>query len=127
MPQDYKQYQDTIIDPKTQQMLNKPPVSGEVDAKDAEFLDLLLKKLESGEINPHLAASLYNHAVYGKLSEKDKEKADLTAINLTSIIRQIEMLWRLDHKASFQVMNLVETVFQMKSGFEAKYGDVYII
>ena len=127
MAQDYKQYQDTIIDPKTQDMLNKPPASATVDPKDAEFLDLLLKKLESGELNPHLAASLYNHAVYDKLSDEDQEKADLTAINLMSIIRQIEMLWRLDHKASFQVMNLVETVFQMKSRFEELHGDVYII
>ncbi len=127
MPQDYTKYQDTIIPSATQQMLNKPPASATVDPKDAEFLDMLLKKLESGEINPHLAATLYNHAVYDKLSEEDKEKADMTAINLMSIIRQIEMLWRLDHKASFQVMNLVATVSQMKSRFEEQHGDVYII
>ncbi|MBN1258789.1 hypothetical protein JXA05_03465 [Candidatus Peregrinibacteria bacterium] len=127
MPQDYAKYRDTVIDPKTQEMLNKPLPAGEVDPKYAEFLDMLLKKFESGEINPHLASSLYNRAVYEKLSENDREKADMTAINLMSVIRQIEMLWRLEHKASFEVMNLVETVFRMKSGFEELHGDVYII
>ena len=127
--EDYiNKYKDHTVDDKTQQELNAP-------LKDAtgfnkgheEFLKMLIGKLESGELNPHSPSTLYNRAIYDKLTEEDQEKADLTAINLTSLIRQIEILWKIDQTATFQIQNLVETVFQMKSKFEEKYGDVYII
>lgn len=123
-----QQYQDVIIDPETQERLNKPlkDKTG-LDEEYENFLHALIKKLEDGSINPHNAQTLYNRAVYDKLSEEDQEKADLTAINLISIIRQIEALWKAEHKTSFQIQNLVETVWQMKSKFEEQYGDVYII
>jgi len=61
------------------------------------------------------------------LPEEEQEKTDLTAVNLISVIRQIESLWKIDQSASFQIQNLVESVFQMKSKFEQEHGDVYII
>ncbi len=123
-----KQYENHQVDGATQNMLNKP-------AKDdtgfneghEEFLKMLIAKLESGELETHNPNTLYNHAIYDQLSEKEQEKASLTAINLMSTIRQIESIWKLDQTATFQIQNLVETVFQMKSKFEKEYGDVYII
>jgi len=123
-----EQYKDAIIDPNTQKQLNEPLTDATgFNAGQEDFLKLLIKKIESGELNTHTSQTLYNRAVYDKLSESNQEKADLTAINLMSVIRQIETLWKIDNKASFQIQNLVETVFQMKSAFEQKYGDVYII
>jgi len=123
-----EQYKDAIIDPKTQKQLNEPLMDQTgFNAGHEDFLKLVIKKIESGELNTHNPQTLYNRAVYDKLSENDQEKADLTAINLMSVIRQIEALWKIDNKATFQIQNLVETVFQMKSVFEQKHGDVYII
>ena len=123
-----KKYENLIIDPKTQEMLNKPvgDATG-FNAGHEDFLKPLMDKIEKGEINVHTPQTLFNHAVYDKLSENEQEQADLTAINLMSMIRQIEYLWKNDKSATFQIQNLVETVFQMKSRFEEKHGDVYII
>lgn len=123
-----KKYQDHTMDPKTQQLLNQPlkDTTGFNEGHE-DFLKTLIGKLESGELNPHRPSTLYNRPAYDKLSEEDQESADLTAINLMSLIRQIEGLWKLDQTATFQIQNLVESVFQMKSKFEQKYGDVYVI
>lgn len=121
----YKNYQP---DQKTQQSLNQPLKDNTgFNEGHEEFLKLLVEKLNSGSISTINPSTLYNQEVYGKLSEEAQEKADLTAVNLMSLIRQIESLWKLDQTASFQIQNLVETVFQMKSKFEKEYGDVYII
>ncbi len=123
----YKMFKDAVLDPKVQQKLNQP-LSADKLAKDhEEFLDMLIGKLERKEIDPVNASTLYNRPVYDKLSESEQEKADLTAINLMGVIRQIERLWNLEHSKSFQIQNLVETVWQMKSKFEELHGDVYII
>ena len=123
-----KKYENAQIDEKTQKKLNEPlkDKTGFNEGHE-EFLKMLIEKLEKGELDPHRPATLYNRAVYDKLPEEDQEKADLTAINLMSMIRQVESLWKLDQSATFQIQNLVETVFQMKSKFEQQHGDVYII
>ncbi|QQR83861.1 hypothetical protein IPJ72_01480 [Candidatus Peregrinibacteria bacterium] len=123
-----KKYENHQVDEKTQQMLNQAATDDTgFNEGHEEFLKKLIEQLKSGQVNPLEPTSLYNHAVYDQLSEEDQEKADLTAVNLVSIIRQIEKLWALDQKATFQIQNLVETVFQMKSKFEQEYGDVYVI
>lgn len=123
-----KKYQDHQVDDKTQQELNQPlkDDTGFNEGHEA-FLKALIDQLENGQLDAHTPSSLYNHAIYDKLPEEEQEKADLTAINLMSLIRQIEQLWKLDQSASFQIQNLVESVFQMKSKFEDLHGDVYII
>ena len=123
-----QKYQEHIVDPKIQQKLNKPLKDKTGFNKGhKDFLKTLIKKLKSGELDIHNIQSLYNKAVYEKLGDEEKEAADLTAVNLMSIIRQIEQLWGIERKPTFQIQNLVETVFQMKSKFEEKHGDVYII
>ncbi len=122
-----EKYKDHIVDPKTQQTLNQPlhDKTGFNEGHE-DFLKMLIGKIESKEIDPHKAQTLYNDAVYSKLSEEEQEATDMAAQNIMSIIRQIEKLWELEQKSSFQIQNLVETVFQMKSKFEEKHGDVYV-
>jgi len=128
MEETIKKYQDHIVDPKTQQQLNKPlyDKTGFNEGHE-DFLKILITQLEGGELDHHNIQTLYNKAVYDKLSDEEKEKTDLTAVNIMGIIRQIQQLWEMEKSPSFQIQNLVETVFQMKSKFEEKHGDVYII
>lgn len=123
-----QKYKDHVMDEQTQQQLNTPLTDGTgFNEGHEDFLKMLIGKLESGELNPHNVDSLYNRTVYEKLSEEEQEKTSLTAMNLMSMIRQIEALWKLGQSATFQIQNLVETIFQMKSKFEKLHGDVYII
>ncbi|MDH5597456.1 MAG: hypothetical protein OEY44_05080 [Candidatus Peregrinibacteria bacterium] len=123
-----EKYKDHVVPAKTQQQLNEPlkDQTG-FNAGHEDFLKNLITKLESGELDPHNIETLYNRAVYDKLSEGEQEQTSLTAVNLMSFIRQIQQLWQIDQSATFQIQNLVENVFQMKSKFEEKHGDVYII
>jgi len=123
-----KKYEGHVVPEDTQKALNKT-LSDDTGFNEGheDFLKMIIGKLENGEINPHLPRSLYNATVYEKLTEEEQEAVDLSAVNIISIIRQIEGLWKLEQKATFQIQNLVETVFQMKSRSEEKYGDVYII
>lgn len=123
-----KQYANHQMDEATQKQLNNP-LKDDTGFNEGheDFLKMLIEKLNSGAIVSFTPNSLYNQEIYAKLTEEQQEKADLTAINLMSLIRQIESLWKLDQTASFQIQNLVETVFQMKAKFEKEYGDVYII
>jgi hypothetical protein len=123
-----EKYKDHVVPPARQAELNKPLVDQTgFNEGHEEFLKMLIRKLEDKTLDPHNTDTLYNHDIFDKLAEEEQEKASLTAVNLMSLIRQIEKLWNLDQKATFQIQNLVETVFQTKSRFEEKYGDVYII
>ena len=124
----FQKYQGYTPDEATQKMINQP-VKDETGFNEGheDFLKILIAKLENGEIKTYLPETLYNRVVYDKLSEEEQEKADLTAVNLMSLIRQIEQLWKLDQSSTFQIQNLVESVFQMKSRFEKQHGNVYVI
>ncbi len=123
-----QKYKDHIVAPQTRQELNKPLKDQTGFNKGhKEFLQTLINKLESGELDPHNIQTLHNEAVYDKLSDEEKEETDMTGMNILGIIRQIESLWKMEDRPTFQIQNLVETLFQMKSKFEEKHGDVYII
>lgn len=123
-----KKYEGHVMSDEDQNTLNKPLDDNTgFNEGHEDFLKMLIEKLENEEINPHLPRSLYNADVYEKLSEEEQEAVDLSAVNIISIVRQLDSLWKLDQKATFQIQNLVETIFQMKSKFEEKHGDVYII
>lgn len=123
-----KKYENHQVSAEVQEQLNKP-LKDDTGFNDGheDFLKTLIEKLSSGVLVPTNPSTLYKKEAYEKLTEEQQEKVDLTAINLMSLIRQIESLWKLDQTATFQIQNLVETVFQMKSKFEKEYGDVYII
>jgi len=123
-----KKYKGHVVSDEAQKNLNKP-LDDDTGFNEGheEFLKMLIEKLETKEIDPHLPRSLYNKEVYEKLSEDEQDAVDLSAVNIISIVRQLDSLWKLDQKATFQIQNLVDTIFQMKSKFEEKHGDVYII
>jgi hypothetical protein len=123
-----EKYKDHVVPADTQAELNKPlqDNSGFNEGQEA-FLNDLIKKLNNGTLDTHNTDTLYNHSIYDQLPEEEQEQTSLTAVNLMSLIRQIQQLWEIDQKATFQIQNLVESVFQMKSKFEEKHGDVYII
>lgn len=123
-----KKHENHQVDDKTQKMINTPLKKDlKLDENKQTFIKLLLEKIENKTINPHVLKTLYNKDIYEKLSEEEQEKTDLVGHNILSIIRQIEQLWKLDHKESFQIDNLVDSIYQMKSKTEEKFGDVYII
>lgn len=123
-----KKYEGYVIDPNAQQRLNQPVKDNTgFNAGHEDFLKELITKIESGKINPFDIKTLFNKSIYNNLNEEQKEETDISALNIMGIIRQLEMLWKLDKKATFQIQNLVETIFQMKSKYEEKHGDVYII
>ena len=82
-----QKYQGHIVDPKTQQQLNKPMHDDTgFNEGHEDFLKMLIEKLGSNEINPHNAQTLYNKDVYEKLSDEEKESADMTAMNIMAAI-----------------------------------------
>lgn len=124
----FTQYQNYIVDATTQAELNRPVEDATgFNPGQEDFLKDLIHKLETGVLNPYQPETLYHRAVYDQLSEEQQERADLTAVNLMSLIRQVEQLWKIDQKASFQIQNMVESIFEKKSKFEAEYGNVYVI
>ena len=128
MQQFLQQYQDYQADEQTQKMLNQPVQDATgFNPGHEEFLKMLIQKIEAGEINVYSPETIYNRQVYDQLTEEQQEGADLAAVNLVALIRQVENLWKLDQKATFQIQNLVEAIFEKKSKFEAEYGNVYII
>lgn len=118
----------TEISPKTQAALNKPlGHPGGITDKDKEFLAMLVEKIEKKEINLYQPSSLLNHAVYDNLNDQAKAKAELDALNLLNTIREIHRLWTAEHKATYQIENLVHRVRLTKERLEEAAGDIYII
>ena len=94
---------------------------------DEEFLNMVMEKVESGEINLFQPSTLINTAVYEKLSETDRGKADLDAVNLLTKIRQIHGLWQVDRKPTFMIQNLILDVKHTKERLEEPGSDVFVI
>jgi hypothetical protein len=119
---------NTQLSAQAQEALNKPlGHPGGITGKDREFLTLLVGKIEKKEINLYQPSSLLNHSVYDRLSDQAKAKAELNALNLLNTIREIYRLWQAEHKATYQLENLVNRVRVTKERLEEAGGDIYII
>lgn len=120
--------QNLQIDPQTQKKLNEPLIKNTgLSLEDQTFLNLVLKKLEKGEINLMQPSSLINHGVYDKLSPEKQGKVDFDAVNLAITLRNIVDLWKYYQKPTYQIENLVHQVRIMKERLEDISGDVYVI
>jgi hypothetical protein len=116
------------ISPKTQEILNKPLEHPEgIDEKDLSFLRMLIAKIENGEIKLFQPSSLFNHAVYDKLSEQAKAKAEIDAFNMLATIRDIYRLWQAGERETYQIENLVHRIRLTKERLEEAGGDIFII
>lgn len=115
-------------DEGTQQMLNNPAQQTAFrDSRNQEFLDLILAKLESGDLNLYAPGSLMNIEVYETLNEELQGKVDLEAVNLLSAIRDIKGLYDSGNKTSYQMENMVERIRNTKERIESESGDVFVI
>jgi len=116
------------ISPKAQEALNKPlGHPGGLSDKDQEFLAMLIDKIEKKVINLYQPSSLLNHAVYDKLDEPAKAKAELDAFNMLGALRDIYRLWQAGHRSTYQLENLVHRIRVTKERLEEAGGDIYII
>ncbi len=121
-------YQNQDISADTQLMLNKPTEHPEdLDPKDLAFLTMLMEKIDKGEINLYRPSTLLNYAVYDKLDETGKGKADFDAMNLLGTIREIRKLWNLGLRNTYQIENLTHRIRVTKERLEEIGGDIYII
>jgi hypothetical protein len=121
-------YKNEDISAETQVSLNTPTKHDEpLDPKDVEFLNMVMEKVDKGEIDLYRPATLLNYPVYDKLDEMAKGRADYDAMNLLSTIREIRKLWSLGHHDTYQIENLAHRIRVTKERLEQLGGDIYII
>lgn len=122
------EYQNRDISADTQQMLNKPVEHPEdLEPRDKEFLEMLMVKIDKGEIDLYRPSTLLNMPVYEKLSEAARGKADFDALNLLGAIREIRKLWAAGERNTYQIEYLTHRIRLTKERLEQIGGDIYII
>ena len=120
-------FMDTT-DPQTQKMLNEPTMNPKgLSKEDENFLNILVSKVEKGEINLLQPSSLINHAIYDTLPAEQQGKVDFDAMNMAAVLRDIYGLWKAYSKPTFQIENLVHQIRLTKERLEQISGDVYVI
>jgi hypothetical protein len=114
-------------DQATQDMLNNPVASDQAfPQEDEDFLQLMLGLLEKGVIKPLIPSSLLNQAVYEKMTDMAKGRADMEAMNMLAAIRDIKGLCDTGHRQSLQVQNLVHKLRVTKERLE-EIADIFVI
>lgn len=98
-----------------------------ISQEDQTFLNMVLQKVERGEMNLMQPSSLINHKVYDGLPNEKQGKVDFDAVNLATTLRNIVDLWKYFQKPTFQIENLVHQVRITKERLEEISGDVYVI
>lgn len=114
------------LSPDAQRAAGKA-ASGAMGAKHQAFLDVLLGLLSKQEIDPKDPRSFLNQAVYGRLSDAERDGIDLALMNLGHLLEDI-VEFRLSKEtpdASPQLQTMIEQLWQMKDGIEQKAGDVF--
>ncbi len=124
-------YAGSDIAQDVQVILNKPKKIEEADYKpskeDQEFLQDIIKKVDSAKIQLYTPSSLLNDEVYQQLNSSGKAKADFDILNLLNKIREIKKLWDQGDKDTYQLFNLVHSLRITKERIETADGDVFII
>lgn len=98
-----------------------------LSAEDEQFLNMLMDKIEKGEIDLYRPSTLLNMSVYEKLDETARGKADFDAVNLLTTIREIRKLWNMGHRNTYQIENLTHRIRITKERLEGLGGDIFII
>lgn len=118
--------QDLSID--EQKRLSQPLVKKDgISPEDQSFLNMIVAKIESGEIKLLVPSTLINQTVYQSLSAENQGKVDMNAMNLLSDLRSIYSLWKATSTATFQIENMVHAVRLRKENLENISGDIFII
>lgn len=125
---DESQQKSVYKDPSTQGMLNTPLSNQNgLSTEEAVFLDFILALIDKGKIDVHKPSSLINNDVYVQLEQSNKAHVELESVNLINSVREIRDLNDNGFRETFQMKNLVSTVFHIKSRIEVEQGDVFII
>jgi hypothetical protein len=95
-------------------------------AEEEAFLNLLMAKVEDKTINLYSPSSLLNTPVYDALPTEAKGLADQNAFLLLTKVREIYNLMQISREPTYQVKNLVDSLFQTKKRLE-EHGDIFII
>lgn len=98
-----------------------------VSDKHENYFKMVIKLIEHNEIDVFTPESLLHPDVYNALDDEAKGQVDLTTPNLCNYLQQIQTLWDKDHEQSYQMSNLIDSVWQTTEAIEKKYGDVYKI
>ena len=131
------QKNDTQIE-ATSDSLNKmmatpPSADSEFSKEEQEFIQIIFELLENGTIDLHKPASLINTSFYDKANEMSQGKADVTAVNFLSKIRELNDLRELSGqevnyiKPTYQAKYLVSMLKYNKETYEKAHGDMFII
>lgn len=120
--------QGELQSPEQVKHMNEPAVDPTgFNPGDEEFLNLVMGKIESGAINLFHPSTLLNTAVYEKLDDQARGKADLDAMGMLAKIRQIHSLWQFNKQPTFMIQNLILDVKHTKEHLEKLGGDIFII
>ncbi len=111
----------------TQKRLNAPLAGGQITGEDREFLDMIMKMVEEGQIQLYVPNSLVNDDVYDSLPQEGKAKADMSCVAMLAKIRDIVNLEKANFDTNVQVLNLVHSLRLNKENMEEHSGDIFII
>lgn len=127
MPEDAQQ-KAVFKDEATQHMLNDPVSQTSFrNPANQQFLEEIIKLIDSGKIELYVPHSLINDAIYQALSEEIRGKVDLEAMNLLAAIRDIKGLHDSGNNFSYQMENMIDRVRNTKERIETESGDVFVI
>jgi len=101
-------------------------ISGDMGDEHKDFMETVLKLIDSKEIDPLNAQSFLNQDVYEGLDEEWKDKTDLALLNIANLIRSIDDVRKHSDSPneSPQLQTMIEHLWQMKQKIEEHY-DVF--
>ena len=95
-----------------------------MEEADKAFLDDVIGKTESGEINLYNPQSLLNANIYENLKPEQEQKVDMTLQGLLFELRQIKSLYNAGERENMQMTNMIQDVRIKKENLEKEVGDV---
>lgn len=123
-----KKGEDIVLSDKEQEKLGEPIKDESAVSKMHEnYFKEVVDLLEKGDIDVDVPESLLNKEHYDSLDEEKKGHVDQATPNLCMYLRQIKTLCDNKQQESFQMTNLIESVWQAKENVENDVGDVYKI
>jgi hypothetical protein len=100
------------------------PAGDDMAAAHKTYLADLIAKLDTKIIDPYAPSSLVDQTKYAALTELDRGKVDLMAVNMASQIQRIERFYR-DKSipdASPELQTMIDHLWSAKKTLESQYG-----
>ncbi len=103
------------------------PAGDDMAAAHKQYLAKLIAVLDAKTVDAYAPSSLVDPAKYNALSELDRGKVDIVAVNMASQIQRIEGFFR-DKSipdASPELQTMIEHLWNMKKTVEDQYGPLF--